>query len=174
MYFSTWIPKLRVIALSRLHAPRGRRMNAFMIFESQAAITPWFSRLCSESNPADAPSRLDFSTYSTQCPQVVVSDHALYVLVMTGRYLRPRGSLNNGNLSLVSLAPFCSSSFDTQPLLGFLVTPFRRGLRRTASPCLIRGQLPVLLVGQQEKEAPSDGFDFATLSRCPCDLLSGL
>ena len=56
-------------------------MNAFMIFESQAAITPWFSRLCSKSNPTDAPSRLDFSTNSTQCPQVVVSDHALSELL---------------------------------------------------------------------------------------------
>ena len=66
MYFSTWIPKLRVIALSRLHAQKQAQeiMNAFMIFASQAAITPWFSRLRSESNPADAPSRLDFSTRS--------------------------------------------------------------------------------------------------------------
>ena len=38
------------------------------------------------------------------------------------------------------------------------------------SPCLIREQLPVLLVGQREKEASSDGLDFATLSCCPCDL----
>ena len=74
-------------------------------------------------------------------------------------------------LSLVSLAPlFVLHLLIPNLFWVFLLLLFRGGLRRTVSPCLIRGQLPVPLVGQREKDASSDCLDFATLSCCPRDL----
>ena len=66
-------------------------VSAILHLETQLCLRPWYSRIPSESNPADAPSRLEFSGLTQQgFDHQAVSNDSVLALVQAARGRSPR------------------------------------------------------------------------------------